>query len=194
MNSRAFTPSLRGSPRSGRALATLGLLLALGPGATGGTQEPSSPAVRTPRPVVEKARGEACVADPAFMRRNHMELLKHQRDETVHRGVRDPRSNLQGCIACHAGAESASVATRKTDFCVSCHSYAAVKVDCFECHASKLPSNAFPPLAHPHASAEPVPRAMDGRSRWTAAQPATTDLSKLDLSWLAALATREEAR
>ena len=33
--------------------------------------------------------------------------------------------------------ETGSVAAAPTNFCVSCHSYAAVKLDCFECHASK---------------------------------------------------------
>ena len=88
-------------------------------------------------PVIEKARGGECVDLPEVMRRMHPELLKHQRNETVHRGVRDTRSSLKGCVECHAGAASNSVATAKTDFCVSCHTFAAVKVDCFECHASR---------------------------------------------------------
>ncbi len=89
------------------------------------------------QPAIEPARGEKCVADPAFMRRNHMDLLKHQRNQTVHQGVRDTRASLKGCIACHASAATQSVAAAGTDFCVSCHSYAAVRIDCFECHASK---------------------------------------------------------
>lgn len=97
-------------------------------------------------PVIEPARGTQCVADPAFMRRNHMDLLKHQRNETVHLGVRDARASLKGCIECHASQASGSVATAKTDFCVSCHSYAAVKVDCFECHASKRQAVGLAPL------------------------------------------------
>ena len=88
-------------------------------------------------PVIEKARGGECVDLPEVMRRMHPELLKHQRNETVHRGVRDTRSSLKGCVECHASAASNSVATAKTDFCVSCHTFAAVKVDCFECHASR---------------------------------------------------------
>ena len=32
---------------------------------------------------------------------------------------------------------SQSVAASDTNFCVSCHAYAAVKIDCFECHATK---------------------------------------------------------
>jgi len=88
-------------------------------------------------PSIERARSEKCVADPAFMRRNHMDLLKHQRNETVHLGVRDARASLKGCIACHASTRTGSVAAEQTDFCVSCHRYAAVQIDCFECHASK---------------------------------------------------------
>jgi predicted CXXCH cytochrome family protein len=88
-------------------------------------------------PVIEKARSGPCVDLPEVMRRQHPELLKHQRNETVHRGVRDARASLKGCIDCHASAGSNSVASAKNDFCVSCHSFAAVKVDCFECHASK---------------------------------------------------------
>jgi hypothetical protein len=100
-------------------------------------------------PTIEPARGEKCVADPAFMRRNHMDLLRHQRNETVHLGVRDARASLKGCIACHASAATGSVAIGKTDFCVSCHSYAAVTIDCFECHASKAPASAALPPNHP---------------------------------------------
>lgn len=109
-------------------------------------------ASRVPQPTIERGKGEQCVADPAYMRRNHMDLLSHQRDETVHRGVRDAKSSLKGCIECHASAETGSVAVAKTDFCVSCHTYAAVKVDCFQCHASKPQTTAFLPIDHPHAS------------------------------------------
>jgi len=91
-----------------------------------------------PGPVIEPAKaGTQCVADPAFMRRNHMNLLKHQRDITVHRGVRQARDSLQRCVSCHASKTTGSVAQAPTDFCSSCHGYAAVKIDCFECHASR---------------------------------------------------------
>lgn len=83
------------------------------------------------------AKGDKCVNDTAYMRRNHMNLLKHQRDETVHKGIRTVRYSLKNCIECHANPETNSVASSKEDFCVSCHSYAAVKLDCFECHSSK---------------------------------------------------------
>jgi hypothetical protein len=90
------------------------------------------------QPVIERAsKGAHCVADPLFMRRNHMDLMKHQRDDTVHAGMRAGKFSLKACVECHASRQTGSVAQAKTDFCVSCHSYAAVKIDCFECHASK---------------------------------------------------------
>ncbi len=93
---------------------------------------------RTPVPVIERATpGTQCIADPATMRRNHMDMLKHQRDGTVRQGVRGAPASLKACIECHASRETASVTAAPTNFCVSCHSYAAVKIDCFECHASK---------------------------------------------------------
>jgi len=86
-------------------------------------------------PAIEPAKaGTRCVAAPDVMRREHPNMLKHQRDVTVHRGVRQGRDSLQGCVDCHASAATGSVAQAKTDFCSSCHGYAAVQIDCFECH------------------------------------------------------------
>lgn len=91
-----------------------------------------------PLPTIERAaRGTQCVEDTAFMRRHHMELLKHQRDDTVRGGIRGAKYSLKDCVGCHAGAKTRSVAAAPGDFCVSCHSYAAVTIDCFECHTGK---------------------------------------------------------
>lgn len=92
---------------------------------------------RVSQPVIEAARGGACVADPAFMRRNHMTLLKHQRDDTLRGGIRKGQYSLKTCIDCHASKTTNSVAASDTNFCQSCHTYAAVKLDCFECHSNK---------------------------------------------------------
>jgi hypothetical protein len=90
--------------------------------------------------VIEPARaGTQCVEPPDVMRRNHMDFLKHQRDDTVRGGVRGAKHSLKGCIDCHASAATRSVAQAPGDFCVSCHSYAAVKIDCFECHTRQGP-------------------------------------------------------
>ena len=93
---------------------------------------------RTPKPVIEAAvAGTQCVEPPAVMRRMHMEFLKHQRDDTVRGGIRGAKYSLKDCIDCHANQKTASVAKAESNFCVSCHSYTAVKIDCFECHSSK---------------------------------------------------------
>ena len=90
-----------------------------------------------PKPVIERGKGDRCVEDTEFMRRNHMKVLMHQRDDTVHQGIRTKKHSLQGCIECHASSATGSVAAAKTDFCQSCHEYAAVKLDCWECHSTK---------------------------------------------------------
>ncbi len=55
----------------------------------------------------------------------------------MHEGIRGAKYSLKGCIDCHAGAKTGSVAQTSEDFCVACHRYAAVQIDCFECHASR---------------------------------------------------------
>jgi [DsrC]-trisulfide reductase subunit J len=121
-----------------RSFGTLALLLVLAafalPVATAGADEPTW----LPKPA--RGRGDKCVADTDWMRRNHMTVLMHQRDNTVHEGLRTPRFSLKGCIDCHAvnGADGkpVTVASEK-HFCRTCHDYAAVHIDCFECHASR---------------------------------------------------------
>lgn len=109
---------------------------------------------RTPLPVIEPARaGTQCLADPATMRREHPAMLEHQRDQTVHGGVRGSKASLKACIACHASAATGSVAKSETNFCVSCHAYTAVRIDCFGCHASKPPPTAYHPLVPNRAQA-----------------------------------------
>lgn len=100
---------------------------------------------RVQRPTLDAPQGDKCVADPDFMRRNHMKLLLHQRDATVHTGVRPRDTSLEGCIACHASRQTGSVIGSNENFCQGCHAYAAVKLDCFECHASKREAASVPP-------------------------------------------------
>jgi len=97
-------------------------------------------AADVPLPAVAKAKGGQCVDSPESMRRNHMDMLKHQRDTTMRQGVRTPQFSLKGCLDCHAvaGADGKPVGTDNPQhFCRSCHSYAGVKPDCFECHNDK---------------------------------------------------------
>ena len=91
-------------------------------------------------PVIIKGKGDQCVADIDYMRRFHMTELKHQRDETMQRGVRTKKFSLKECVACHAAKdpEGKPVSINAPgQFCASCHEYAAVTIDCFQCHAAK---------------------------------------------------------
>lgn len=87
---------------------------------------------------------DACVAPTPFMRRSHFELIKHQRDVTVHQGVRDSEDSLAGCVDCHAAKDTHGKAVpvnSEDQFCAGCHEYTAVTFDCFTCHSS-VPRNA----------------------------------------------------
>ena len=67
-----------------------------------------------------------------------MKYLLHQRDETVHEGIRTKRFSLEECIDCHVSpAPDAPRVSSSQHFCNSCHTYAAVNIDCFECHADR---------------------------------------------------------
>lgn len=146
---RGTTPATRQSRLRGvlrshglirRLALVVGLLLAATlPAVAQSTAGPSGVS-QSLLPHVTKARGGQCVDDPGFMRRNHMTLLKHQRDDTMHGGIRTGKYSLKKCVACHASEASQSVYAEAGDFCQSCHTYAAVKIDCFECHASKPPA------------------------------------------------------
>ena len=96
-----------------------------------------------PLPHPAKAtEGEQCVEPNDIMRRNHMTYLMHQRDETVIEGIRGKKYSLQQCINCHATVDpeiqDGKIRTIKP-FCAECHSYAAVKIDCFACHNPGVP-------------------------------------------------------
>ncbi len=92
-------------------------------------------------PKLDVGKGGQCVKDPQWMRKNHMHVLLHQRDETVHKGIRDGEFSLKNCIECHASLRDNSVIGRADSFCEGCHRYEAVKLDCFECHSSKRKSS-----------------------------------------------------
>lgn len=138
----------------GAAIAAL-LAVSIAAVASADAHEESSSG-RVPVPVHPEGKGDKCVRDTAYMRRHHMELLKHHRDETVHKGIRTTEFSLKNCVACHASKDTNSV-LGKNGFCQSCHSYAAVTLDCFECHASK------PKAATPfHSALNQDGRAGDG--------------------------------
>jgi len=91
-------------------------------------------------PVIPKALGDPHPEGNLFMRINHMKLMKHDRDLTVHLGDRDIKYSLKECIACHvvAGPDALPISVENEHhFCRACHDFAAVKIDCFQCHNSK---------------------------------------------------------
>ncbi len=108
----------------------LALLLTAGTPALAGAPLPDIP---------EAIKGEQCVEDTEFMRRNHMELLEHQRDDTVRRVIRTKKHSLKNCFTCHVVKGDDGKAITVSDprhFCRECHDYAAVQVDCWQCHVS----------------------------------------------------------
>ena len=129
-----------------------------------------------------KAAGlESCVAPTPDIRRNHMAYLKHDRVETVQRGVRDIRFSLSGCVDCHAGKDASGSylpVDGEVQFCQGCHNFVAVGLACFQCHrktpqtgASQLQSSGSLPVgvlpAHLDAQldSKEMPALSAGQSR-----------------------------
>ena len=139
-----------GTGKSGLALA--GLVLGLMAFANSASAPVLAGEGRVVVPNPAKGMTGQCVADTAFMRRNHMILLKHKRDRTVHEGVRTKQFSLAGCVTCHAvaGPDARPITVKNPKhFCRQCHDYAAVKIDCFECHASRPDTKKSASVARP---------------------------------------------
>ncbi len=96
-------------------------------------------------PTIPKAKAKAnpetlCVRDTKIMRTDHMTFIMHQRDETMRKGIRTKKDSLAECISCHVSKDDEGKFASYGDdehFCSSCHNYAAVKIDCFDCHNDK---------------------------------------------------------
>jgi len=103
-------------------------------------------------------KGKECVEPVDVMRREHMNYLYHQRDETVQGGIRGNKYSLRECIECHAVPDKMAGGERTVrPFCGECHKFAAVNIDCFQCHTMKpenvkssdaMPTGLLPP-GHP---------------------------------------------
>ena len=97
----------------------------------------------TSGPFIPKAQRrysdtQGCVEPTDEMRTNHMEYILDQRDATMHEGIRTTQYSLNECINCHVSdAPDAPRADSEKHFCNSCHTYAAVSIDCFQCHADR---------------------------------------------------------
>ncbi len=83
--------------------------------------------------------GGECVRETDWMRRNHMALLRHDRDMTVIHGIRTIDGSLAECVACHANKEEKGgfvPVNSSHEFCAGCHAYTGVSLDCFQCHST----------------------------------------------------------
>ena len=132
------------------ATAVIGLLLF---GLTAFAGDATDSAGRVPEPVIAQGKGTACVKSTEYMRRNHMKLLLQERYQEVHFGLRNKNNSLENCVNCHASRKNDSVLGTNQNFCQSCHSYAAVDIDCFQCHSSKPQTTADQAVFHPLTAA-----------------------------------------
>ena len=103
---------------------------------------PQTGSADTPLPVIHEPEGEGvkCVEPEEVMIREHMNFILHQRDETMHRGIRTSKYSLAECIDCHVQPNDSGKIARidsEEHFCNGCHEYAGVTIDCFECHADR---------------------------------------------------------
>lgn len=103
-------------------------------------------------PTMPEATGEPHPQGNEFMRKYHMELMKHDRDLTMYDGIRETDGSLKACFDCHTvkDEETGDPVTYEDErhFCRTCHDYAAVKVDCFMCHRSTPEGFEEPGLLH----------------------------------------------
>ena len=118
-----------------RPFLVLCTALALLSSATYAADDKKSARVPVPAFKINTDKGEQCVEATDVMRRDHMKFILHQRDKTVHDGIRTTKHSFKNCVDCHADTKTGSV-LGKDGFCESCHVYASVKLDCFECHSA----------------------------------------------------------
>ena len=90
---------------------------------------------------------QGCVEPTDVMRTNHMEFILDQRDATMYEGIRTTQYSLTECINCHVSdAPDAPRADSEKHFCSSCHTFASVSIDCFQCHADRPVKTRFQSL------------------------------------------------
>jgi hypothetical protein len=109
-----------------------------------------------PPPKVKYSEETLCVEPVEIMRKQHFEYLLTHRDETVIEGIRTKKYSLHECIDCHITANAQGEYARyseDTHFCASCHQYAAVTIDCFQCHADR-PEQAIRKTMNPNQTVD----------------------------------------
>jgi len=127
------------------------------------TAQSGTPLPDVPEATKRFSETQGCVEPTEDMRKNHMKMMLHKRDQTMHEGIRTPQHSLEECINCHVPGDDSGKIVRidsKDHFCASCHSYAGVTIDCFECHADRpVKKTEFHPLV-----AKPSPHHAEATS------------------------------
>ncbi len=90
---------------------------------------------RGPQPILP-AQEKECIAPRGYMRTSHMRLLVDWRDSVVRHGMHSYRASSGRTYAMGFTGTclSAGCHANKADFCDRCHNYAAVSVNCWDCH------------------------------------------------------------
>ena len=109
-----------------------------------------------PPPKQKYNEETVCVEPVEVMRKKHFDFVLDHRDKTVIDGIRTKKHSLIECIDCHITANAEGEYARysqDTHFCASCHQYAAVTIDCFQCHADR-PEEAIRKAMNPNQTVE----------------------------------------
>ncbi len=79
--------------------------------------------------------------DNAQVRRVHGRWINQHRYPAQRALAYPDEYRVQACINCHVPESKNDQAVRithtETHFCATCHTYVAVRLDCFECHADR---------------------------------------------------------
>ena len=109
-----------------------------------------------PAPKQKYNEETLCVEPVEVMRKQHFEFVLEHRDKTVIDGIRTKKHSLNECINCHITANAQGEFARYSDethFCASCHQFAAVNIDCFQCHADR-PEEAIRKAMNPNQTVD----------------------------------------
>jgi len=109
-----------------------------------------------PPPKQKYSEETVCVEPVEIMRKDHFEFMLEHRDDTVIDGIRTKKHSLNECIDCHITANAQGEFARyseDTHFCASCHQYAAVNIDCVQCHADR-PEEAIRKAMNPNQAVD----------------------------------------
>jgi len=120
--------------RMHNTLITIAGLVVLATSAFAFAGEKPSFAPKVPHP--ENGTTE-CVQPEDEMKKNHMNYILHQRDQTMYEGIRTKTYSLKECINCHVPENSEARFGDDKHFCSSCHNFTGVSIDCFQCHMDR---------------------------------------------------------